>query len=122
MNMGPLLLRNVSTVFPDRFSYDNHPQFSRLGIRMVQELYIPHIPNTCILVLYDEIFTNLYVNNGHIQIPQYHLLTNINMNNTPVSTPVPITWVYLSCFTFLCTSCEVGKFICSPVVLPYKVC
>ena len=79
-----------------------------------------HLHNTCIVVLYDEIFQDVYVNNGtnsnspRPYFDQYEHGEHFNSN------PVFITWVYMPYATLLCTACDIGKIHSWPIRIRIK--
>ena len=74
-----------------------------------------HLHNTCILVLYDEIFQDLYVNNGTNSNSPRPYFDQYEHGEPFISNPVFITWVYLPYATLLCTACDIGKIHSWPI-------
>lgn len=79
-----------------------------------------HLHNTCILVLYDEIFQDLYVNNGTNSNSPRPYFDQYEHGEPFISNPVFITWVYMPYATLLCTACDIGKIHSWPVRIRIK--
>jgi len=76
--------------------------------------------NTCILVLYDEIFQDLYVNNGTNSNSPRPYFDQYKHGEHFTTTPVSITWVYMPYATLLCTSSGCWKIHSWPVRIRIK--
>ena len=79
-----------------------------------------HFHNTCILVLYDEIFQDLYVNNGTNSNSPRPYFDQYEHGEPFVSNPVFITWVYMPYATLLCTACDIEKIQSWPIRIRIK--